>query len=387
MAGGLQRALLATSQAFSEGLIQSQRNKLALELEAERDKKAEKNRVLQFKTALGVKSLESDSPEEHALGKAMLKEAGVLTPDAEKAYDALSQSKVGMSQAFRGEILKSLIAAGEIEAATTLEPLKGEAFSRALRTPGIEARPSRFEEEVVPITRTPSIAERLGALVKKKEPFTLGPGQVRFGPGGERIADVPGAAKVPTTRERKVGGKIVTEEFNPETGKWQPISEAPRFQEREPEFFGPTGELKPSVSGELRRQTAVFFEGIFTPTGEFKLTDPQQGPQYNQIVARGEELLRSREELSAASAIRRAARETGIPPFQRKPAELPKAEIPKAQTQTQRVQKTLSAIQSSTRLEDLGLTLSSVEVDKDLSNADKATLIKAIQDRIRELKK
>ena len=34
MAGGLQRALLATSQAFSEGLIQSQRNKLALELEA-----------------------------------------------------------------------------------------------------------------------------------------------------------------------------------------------------------------------------------------------------------------------------------------------------------------------------------------------------------------
>ena len=57
-----------------------------------------------------------------------------------------------------------------------------------------------------------------------------------------KIAGIRGAidrykakhSRPPTTRERKSDGKIVTEEYDPETKKWNQIGTAPRFQAKTP---------------------------------------------------------------------------------------------------------------------------------------------------------
>jgi len=52
----------------------------------------------------------------------------------------------------------------------------------------------------------------------------------------------PEPAKAPTTRERKVGSEIVTEQFDPATNTFKELSRAPRFQKREPLVSISTGE-------------------------------------------------------------------------------------------------------------------------------------------------
>lgn len=67
------------------------------------------------------------------------------------------------------------------------------------------------------------------ALMKpEQEEFTLTPGQKRFR-GGREIASVPGAPEAPKSRTVRMGGEEVTQEFNPQTMKWEEIGRGAAF--------------------------------------------------------------------------------------------------------------------------------------------------------------
>lgn len=97
------------------------------------------------------------------------------------------------------------------------------------------------------------VDNRLAPVVE--EDFTLSSGQKRFR-GKTEIASVAAAQKPPTTRERKVGDQIITEQLDPATGTFKELSRAPRFKETGPLVTVSTGQ-KESEKLAARSDAAV----------------------------------------------------------------------------------------------------------------------------------
>lgn len=83
--------------------------------------------------------------------------------------------------------------------------------------------------------------------------FSLSPGQTRFGPDGKPIANLPAAPgdfKAPPSRTRIEGDKEIFEQINPQTQKWEKISEGPRWAPNK----GDVGAPGITDQGVLRRE-------------------------------------------------------------------------------------------------------------------------------------
>lgn len=101
----------------------------------------------------------------------------------------------------------------------------------------IQADPRKANQALVgsgiPMLQQQGLARML-ATPKEEEPFTLKPGEVRFGPGARRVAEVPPEApkkegpKEGQIRTRVNGGTEIQESF--ENGKWTEIGRGPRWQ-------------------------------------------------------------------------------------------------------------------------------------------------------------
>ena len=100
------------------------------------------------------------------------------------------QSKQGARKRFINELggAHSLIKRGNIIDAITLLSQSDDPNSQQI---AVELQdPNQFEQTMSELNSTVNIATSLGELTtpEKGDPFTLSPGQTRFGPGGEQIA-------------------------------------------------------------------------------------------------------------------------------------------------------------------------------------------------------
>ena len=152
-------------------------------------------------------------------------------------------------------------------------------------TPGL---PRETAEALIATGVAPAVLQQRFAPAAS-EGFSLNPGGVRFGPGGQPIAAVPAASTPPQTRDILEGDERVFQQFNPATGQFEEVGRGPAFA--------------PDRTADLVAGTAARVDQLRADLLQEQLTEARAGRTDAETTARRQQLDARRNVLDLAGTI------------------------------------------------------------------------------------